>query len=130
VPITFAGLKKGGTYSRGALATKWGYRSFHAIARGVVTPRNDNKIVLFVTQRKQTSAEQYSDRLIGDILEWEGPNDHFAEDRMVAAKSSGEEIHLFLRDWHHSEFVYSGRIEVVKHVRNRDKPSLFEFRLL
>ena len=32
----------------------WGYASFHAIARGVVTPKDDNKIVLFVTEEKTT----------------------------------------------------------------------------
>ena len=73
MPISFLEIKKGSSYSRQTLAELWGYTSFHAIARGVVTPRKDNKIVLFVTEEKQSSAEQYADRLSGDILEWEGP---------------------------------------------------------
>jgi hypothetical protein len=63
MPISFANISKGATYSRQVLAELWGYASFHAIARGVVTPRGDNKIVLFVTEEKQPSAEQY------DIME-------------------------------------------------------------
>lgn len=62
MPISFAKIAKEVTYSRQTLAELWGYASFHAIARGVVTPRNDNKIVLFVTEEKQSSAEQYADR--------------------------------------------------------------------
>jgi putative restriction endonuclease len=78
----------------------------------VVTPRADNKIILFVTEEKQASLEQYSDRLVAPILHWEGPNDHFAEQRMVNAADSGDEIHLFYRRRHHSEFTYFGRISV------------------
>jgi hypothetical protein len=95
MPVTFASINKGLTYSRHELAALWGYASFHALARGVVTPRDDNKIVLFVTEEKQSSAEQYADRLVGGALEWEGPTDHFAEDRMLKATSTGDQIHLF-----------------------------------
>ena len=110
MPISFAKIAKESTYSRQGLAELWGYASFHAIARGVVTPRDDNKIVLFVTEEKQSSAEQYVDRLTGGKLEWEGPTDHFAEDRMLNAASSGDEIHLFHRERHHMEFTYCGRL--------------------
>ena len=105
----------------------WGYTSFHAIARGVVTPRSDNKIVLFVTEEKQSSAEQYADRLSGDILEWEGPTDHFAEDRMLNAEKMGDEIHLFHRVRHHSDFTYCGPIKVASHTLHSNRPSHFKF---
>lgn len=127
MPISFAKLTKGATYSRQTLAELWGYASFHAIARGVVTPRDDNKIVLFVTEEKQSSAEQYSDRLTGHTLEWEGPTDHFAQDRMLNAEAHGEEIHLFHRERHHSDFTYCGRIKLSSHVLRTDKPSHFKF---
>ena len=84
--ISFDKVTKAGTYSRHTLALIWGYASFHAIARGVVTPRDDNKIILFVTEEKQSSAEQYADHLSDGILEWEGPTDHFAEERMCNAE--------------------------------------------
>ncbi|MBK8319356.1 MAG: hypothetical protein IPL05_12605 [Betaproteobacteria bacterium] len=129
MPISFAKIAKESTYSRQGLAELWGYASFHAIARGVVTPRDDNKIVLFVTEEKQSSAEQYVDRLTGGKLEWEGPTDHFAEDRMLNAASSGDEIHLFHRERHHMEFTYCGRLTVANHLRRTDRPSHFTFKL-
>lgn len=130
MPISFAKITKGATYSRQALAELWGYASFHAIARGVVTPRYDRKIVLFVTEEKQSSAEQYADRLSGNTLEWEGPTDHFAEDRMLNAETNGEEIHLFHRERHHSDFTYCGRLKVLNHVLHTDRPSHFKFAVL
>jgi hypothetical protein len=122
-------ITKGASYSRQALADIWGYASFHAIARGVVTPRDDNKIVLFVTEEKQSSAEQYADHLSDGKLEWEGPTDHFAEDRMLNAKSSGEEIHLFHRERHHMDFTYCGRLTVADHTSRTDRPSHFTFKV-
>ncbi|THF67077.1 DUF3427 domain-containing protein [Pseudothauera nasutitermitis] len=130
MPISFVKITKGSTYSRQTLAELWGYTSFHAIARGVVTPRNDNKIVLFVTEEKQSSAEQYADRLSGNTLEWEGPTDHFAEDRMINAEANGEEIHLFHRERHHTDFTYCGRLKVSNHALRSDRPSHFKFVVL
>lgn len=130
MPISFAKIHQGAKYSRQTLAELWGYSSFHAIARGVVTPRDDNKIVLFVTEEKQSSAEQYSDRLAGNILEWEGPTDHFAEDRMLEAVERGDEIHLFHRDRHHTDFTYYGRLAVINSVLHTNRPSHFTFQLV
>lgn len=130
MPISFAKVTNGATYSRQVLAELWGYASFHAIARGVVTPRDDNKIVLFVTEEKQASAEQYADRLSGNTLAWDGPTDHFAEDRMLNAERRGDEIHLFHRERHHTDFTYCGRLSVARHVLRTDRPSHFEFNLI
>lgn len=95
MPISFERISVGASYSRETLARLWGYSSFHALARGVVTPQGDNLIILFVTEEQQTSSEQYVDRLIGNVLYWEGPNDHFAETRMVNSAQTGDQIHLF-----------------------------------
>ena len=127
--VSFAEIRKGVTYSRNALAEIWGYASFHAIARGVVTPQGDNKIILFVTEEKQPSAEQYEDKLSGNLLEWEGPTDHFAEDRMARADAAGEEIHLFHRKHHHTEFTYCGRLKVTAYTRRSSRPSHFTFQV-
>lgn len=130
MPISFSEIRDGAEYSRQTLAKLWGYASFHAIARGVVTPKHDNKIVLFVTQEKQPSSEQYEDYLSGGSLVWEGPKDHFAEDRILSAESTGEEIHLFYREKHHSDFLYRGRLKVVNHVFHIDKSSRFTFDII
>lgn len=130
MPVSFSQITVGESYSRNELAKLWGYASMHAIARGVVTPRDDNKIILFVTREKQTSAEQYDDKLSGRELRWEGPNDHFAEDRMLDATQTGDEIHLFYRERHHTDFVYHGRLEVVSCKRHTSRPSQFVFRIM
>lgn len=130
MPISFANIINGATYSRQTLAKLWGYSGFNAIARGVVTPREDNKIVLFVTEEKQTSAMQYADRLHGNTLEWEGPTDHFAEQRMLNSDLSGDEIHLFYRQRHRMDFTYCGRIRVLDKVLHSHRPSRFKFELM
>lgn len=127
--VTFAKIVKGREYSRKELAATWGYSSYHAIARGVVTPQNDNKIVLFVTEQKQDFQEQYADRLRGRILEWEGPTDHFAEQRMLNANSSRDEIHVFYRVRHHMNFTYLGRVEIVGKQLFADRPSKFRLEI-
>lgn len=93
--ISFEKVTRGALYSRHTLAGLWGYTSFHAIARGVVTPRDDNKIVLFVTEKKQSTAEQYADRLSDNVLEWDGPTDHFAEDRSSMWKRAAKKSTFF-----------------------------------
>ncbi len=130
MPVSFENIAKGATYSRQGLAEIWGYTSFHAIARGVVTPRNDNKIILFVTEEKQSSAEQYSDQLYGSTLEWEGPTDHFAEDRLLQAEANGEEIHLFHRKRHHTDFTYYGCLKISSYTLYTTRPSHFTFMII
>lgn len=128
--ITFNEIKVGCTYSRPSLAETWGYTGFQAISRGVVTPRGENKIILFVTEQKQASAEQYRDRLSGGMLDWEGPTDHFAEERIVNADKTGDEIHLFHRVKHHTDFTYCGKLRLLNCTLHSDQPSAFTFRTL
>jgi hypothetical protein len=129
MPVSFAKIVKGHAYLRNSLADLWGYSSYHAIARGVVTPQHDNKIIRFVTEEKQDSLEQYADRLVGDTLHWGGPNDHFAEDCLLHAATSGEEIHLFYRVRHHMDFTYLGRETVTSHNLHMTGPSQLTLKL-
>jgi hypothetical protein len=117
------------SYSRNALAKAWGYKSFHAIARGIVTPQSDNKIVIFITEEKQNSSRQYQDRLVGKILRCEGPDDHFAEERIANAAINGETLHLFYRKRHHTDFTYLGEIKLLKLVPGGSSPTYFEYEL-
>jgi len=129
MPITFQNICVGEKYSRPQLAELWGYSGYQALARGVVTPRDDHRIILFVTEEKQSFQEQYEDRLVDDILQWEGPTDHFAEDRMNNTERNGDEIHVFHRKRHHSEFTYLGRAIVLNIKRGIGRPSRFQFRI-
>lgn len=128
--VSFDLIKIGEVYSRNFLAKIWGYAAYQALARGVVTLKGDSKIILFVTADKQEWIQQYTDKLQGDILNWEGPNDHFAERRMLKASDTGEEIHLFFRAKHHTDFIYYGRIDVETSQLATELPSKFTFRLI
>ena len=129
MPVSFDNIVKGREYSRNTLAEIWGYSGYQALARGVVTPRADNKVILFVTEHKQDSSEQFADRLDGKLLNWEGPNDHFAEKRIIRASTSGDQIHLFYRVRHHMDFTYLGRLVLLTQVLHTSKPSIFTFRV-
>ncbi len=82
-----------------------------------------------MTAQKQESSEQYNNKLVDEYLHWEGPNDHFAESRMIQARRNSEEIHLFYRDRHHSDFIYFGKIEIVNVEIDTVRPSKFVFHL-
>jgi hypothetical protein len=125
MPVSFSMIHIGQQYSRPVLARLWGYAGYQALARGVVTPRDDNKIILFITKDKPQWLEQYEDDLAGNVLFWEGPLDHFAEARMVAASEEGDEIHVFYRERHHSDFTYEGEFVVTSFRIFSDRPSVF-----
>lgn len=128
--VSFDLIHPGRAYPRKELAAIWGYASFHAIARGVVTPKDDNKILLFVTEEKQSTAEPYADKFLDGRLDWEGPTDHFGDDRIVNARHSGDEIHLFYRSRHREDFTYVGRLELINHALASHLPSRFTFHVL
>ena len=123
-------LELGRLYTRPRLAELWGYDSYHAIARGVFTPRDSDCIVLFVTREKQESLTQYRDFLSGDRLHWEGEKRHGTDLRIARAHETREEIHLFYRDVHHTPFRYHGQILLTTFVRRSDRPSSFVFALV
>lgn len=127
MPVSFKALELGRQYTRHELAKLWGYAGIEAISRGVVTPANDNKIILFVTKSKRPGDTQYRDDLVGHVLLWEGPNDHFAEDRIIDHAEGGDEIHVFYRDEHESPFTYVGEMNLYCGQRLTGRPSRFVF---
>ena len=130
MPISFDNIKLGSAYSRPTLAEIWGYKDYHALARGVFTPKNDSIIILFVTAIKQGTVEQYNDLLSDDILKWEGPKGHSGEDRILQAKNNSNEIHLFYRKIHHSDFIYYGKLALIESMLETTRSSKFIFKLL
>lgn len=107
--VCFDTIEIGKEYDRPELSSLWGYKSFQAISKGVVTPRGTNFIILFVTKEKQEALTQYNDYIDADLLFWEGEQGHGTDKRIINAASADEEIHLFYRDIHHSPFVYYGQ---------------------
>jgi hypothetical protein len=122
-------LSIGCRYTRPELAKRWGYDSHHAISRGVITPKGENVVILFVTRCKQESLTQYMDYLSGDLLFWEGEKKHGSDDRIIDAEKAGDEVHLFYREVHHSPFEYMGRIVLIQKAIKTDAPSRYVFRL-
>ena len=127
--VVFTGMPVGSRWVRRDLAQLWGYAGEHGLMRGVVTPKQDNKIILFVTERKAADRTQYRDMRSGNTLHWEGPTDHFAEGRMLAAPGNGDEIHVFYRMEQRDAFTYLGQCTVDAAQSRTDRPSSFTLRL-
>lgn len=127
--LDFSTIQIGRKYDRPWLAKEWGFRGYEAISRGVFCPRGGGQIILFVTHIKQDSFEQYNDYISGEYLFWEGEKGHGNDQRIADSTKSGEEIHLFYREIHHSAFEYKGLVTVtgVGFVPNR--PTKFVFHL-
>lgn len=128
--IDFSKIEIGTEYERNELAKIWGYKSFQALARGVFTPRESRKIVLFITNEKQEKLVQYQDSFENGILEMEGEISHQSDARILEAKKIGDEIHLFYREIHHSLFQYCGIVEVTKFRINTSSPSHFTLKVV
>lgn len=121
-------LKLFGTYDQKTLAQLWGYKSYDAIRRGIVTPSNSDIIILFVTEEKASYATQYVDKLEGDVLHMAGENGHVNDKRLASNINGGKDtIYLFYRAVHHSPYVYYGAVKLIEFVEHTDRPSHFEF---
>jgi putative restriction endonuclease len=129
MPVNFKSIKIGESYERPFLAKLWGYQSFHALSKGVITPAGTNHIIFFVTKDKQEALTQYNDYLDGNMLFWEGEEKHSSDKRVVEAGKNGDEIHLFYREIHHTLFVYFGRISLTDYQLRENAPSEFVFRI-
>ena len=128
--LDLSGIQIGRKYDRPWLAATWGFAGHEAISKGVFCPKGGGQIILFVTWIKQKSLEQYNDYISGEFLFWEGETGHGNDQRIINAKGSGEAIHLFFREIHHSPFEYKGMVELVSYDVLTNTPSTFVFRLL
>lgn len=129
MPVTFDTIQIGAEYDRPHLAEAWGYESFHAIAKGAVTPKATPYIILFITRQKQDFQTQYEDSLENGVLKIEGETNHAADSRIIRAGEQGDQIHLFYRDRHHMPFTYYGQVYLLRYEVHTDSPSRFSFRV-
>lgn len=125
----FNTLVKGHLYERPYLAEIWGYKGYQGISRGVITPKGENFIILFVTKNKQNSMTQYNDYIKDNILYWEGEEKHVNDERIINAKTIGNKIYLFFREIHHTPFVYFGEVFLIDYTIESNKSSSFKFAL-
>ena len=80
-----------------------------------------------MTKEKQESLTPYEDRIEEDILFWEGEKGH-GTDARIAARD--DEVHVFYRERHHTDFTYEGRAHLQTFRLLNDRPSKFVFELL
>lgn len=128
MPVSFDGFCVGFAYDRPTLARLWGYKSWAAIGKGVVTPAGQNVIVLFITRDKQETLSQYQDAFDGEVLHMEGEDSHGSDQRLINAHANGDEVHLFFRERHHAPFTYQGKVVLETYERFSKQPSRFVFR--
>lgn len=125
--LDFTSLIVGKEYDRPYLAKLWGYESYEAISRGVITPKGDNRIVFFITKEKQEHLTQYVDHIEQDILFWEGEEKHGSDKRITEKRDT---IHIFFRERHHTPFTYQGRAILLGQRILINRPSQFRFQLI
>lgn len=127
--VSLDSLIIGNKYDRPYLAELWGYKDFHGISRGIVTPKNDNKIIIFITKNKQKCLTQYTDYYDKSrcLLFMEGQEKHKNDERLINSINSKDEVFLFYREIHHTPFEYMGRIYLSYYIKNFEVPSKFIF---
>lgn len=128
MPVSCDGFCVGQEYARPALAELWGYKSWSAIGKGIVTPAGQKIIILFITRAKQDSLPQYQDAFDGELLLIEGEDGHRNDERLIGSSDNGDEVHLFYREKHHAPFTYQGRVVLEDYERLSNRPSRFVFR--
>lgn len=126
--VSFERLRKGNKYSREELASIWNYNGTQGLQRGVVTPAGHRCILLFATGEKQTGYQPYRNEIRDGRFYWDGPTDHYAETRLLRSRETGEQIHLFYRDRHHSDFEYMGLLHLEDVRQTTTASSKFTFR--
>jgi HNH endonuclease len=127
--VTFASIKVGSKWDRKQLAELWGYNGRQGLDHGIVTPKNDNKIILFITHEKQSHSKQFTDMLEGNTVQMDGQPSHRTDDRLIQAAERGDEIHLFYRDRPLQPFTYFGKVYLQSHEIHTDQSSKFTFHL-
>ncbi len=128
--IDMTSLVLGQSYTANDLANLWGYKSHHALIKGIFTPANENTLVLFVTKEKDPFATQYQDEISGNLLYMMGQAKHGTDARLLSnLNAENDAIYLFYRDKHHTPFIFMGSCALVNAEIKSDAPSEFVFLL-
>lgn len=111
-------LERGNIYTRDDLREMFEIRD-STLNNGVFhfTPRHE--VWLFVTENKQADREQYVDKLIRDVLYWQGQRMGRTDPLIINHKQNGEKLLLFYRrakyEFDGAGFRYEGSFEYVSH---------------
>lgn len=114
IKINIENLIEGESYDRKVLAKMWGYKGTMALERGAVTPKNDNKIILFITKTNFNSMYKYKNEFDGHCLEIDGQINHGNDMRLINSRKKEEKIYLFYRENAGQTFIFHGEFILVK----------------
>jgi putative restriction endonuclease len=120
-------ITPGELYTRKELATMFSI-SDATINTGVFQPKGHSSVWLFVTEKKQANRTQYTDRLAGDILHWQGQSSGRSDQLIIDHNDRGLELLVFYREKSDSPFRYEGIFEYAEH--SGAKPTSFKLRRL
>ena len=68
-----------------------------------------------------------TDHIEHDTLFWEGEKAHVSDQRIIEKR---DDIHVFFREKHHSDFTYGGRAVLQRYHIYSERPSKFVFALI
>lgn len=71
----------------------------HALTTGVFKPAKKNFVLIFVTEKKEPKDTQYDDKLIGNILEWDGQNAGRTDNLIINNTNNDPELILMYREY-------------------------------
>jgi putative restriction endonuclease len=112
--LTSEKIKLGELYTRKQLATTFAI-SDATINTGVFQPKGHSSIWLFVTEKKPANRTQYTDRLAGDDLHWQGQNSGRTDELIINHEERGLELIVFYRKKSTDPFRYEGIFHYASH---------------
>ena len=95
------------TYTAKQLAALWGYKSHHALVKGVFHPKGSDILILFVTKQRQPGLTQFKNELRGNMIKIEGADKH-GTDQLLQKNLDApvNRIYLFYREKHTLPFTF------------------------
>lgn len=122
-------LRRENVYTRSDLREIFGIRDA-TLNNGVYHFKERREIWLFVTENKQADREQFVDKLVGDVLYWQGQRLGRTDHLVIDHKQQGEKLLLFYRrakyEFERAGFRCEGTFEYVDHSGSR--PTSFVLR--
>jgi hypothetical protein len=111
-------LVRGNVYTRNDLRRIFEIRDA-TINNGVFHFKERHEVWIFVTENKQADREQYVDKLIADVLHWQGQRMGRTDSLILDHKRTGEKILLFYRlakyQFDGAGFRYEGHFDYLGH---------------
>jgi 5-methylcytosine-specific restriction protein A len=106
----------------------WGYKSHHALVKGVFHPKDSDIIILFVTKQRQPGSTQFKNELRGNIIKIEGADKHGTDQLLQKnMENPTDQIYLFYRENHTLPFTFLGKVHLIQSWIHTEASSEFEF---